>query len=268
MLAPRAALEQGTSPISHTRSRATMSGYHGRDLEAMDFAENYHRWILADFRSYLGAQVVEVGAGTGAFSELLLAESGLRRLVAIEPDRGMHERLAERLHADPRVVHHRAFLSEVAGEYTSAADAVCYVNVLEHIADDAGELAVARETLRPGGHLCVFVPALPWLYSEFDASIGHCRRYTRRELVGKVRDAGFEIVRARYFDVAGILPWLIVFRLMRRTLVAGQVSAYDRFVVPVMRRLEGVLAPPVGKNLLLVGRKPSEGTSDHRDDAR
>jgi hypothetical protein len=27
--------------------------YVGKDLEAMDFAENYHRWILDVFRPYL-----------------------------------------------------------------------------------------------------------------------------------------------------------------------------------------------------------------------
>jgi precorrin-6B methylase 2 len=46
--------------------------YVGRDLEAMSFAENYHRWILESLKPQLGTRLVEVGAGSGSFSDLLL----------------------------------------------------------------------------------------------------------------------------------------------------------------------------------------------------
>jgi 16S rRNA A1518/A1519 N6-dimethyltransferase RsmA/KsgA/DIM1 with predicted DNA glycosylase/AP lyase activity len=69
--------------------------YVGKDLEAMSFAENYHRWILQIFQPYLGERLVEVGAGDGAMSELLL-EHELESLVLVEPDKGMFETLATR----------------------------------------------------------------------------------------------------------------------------------------------------------------------------
>ena len=43
--------------------------YFGRELEAMAFAVNYHKWIIDESRSYLGGSVAEVGAGTGNFSK-------------------------------------------------------------------------------------------------------------------------------------------------------------------------------------------------------
>jgi phospholipid N-methyltransferase len=58
--------------------------YVGKDLEAMDFAVNYHRWILALMKPFLGMHLVEVGAGTGAFSELLL-ETSPETLSLVEP---------------------------------------------------------------------------------------------------------------------------------------------------------------------------------------
>jgi hypothetical protein len=33
------------------------------------------------------------------------------------------------------------------------------------------------------------------------------------------------------------------------------VSLYDRMVVPLMRCIETAIPPPIGKNILLVGRK-------------
>lgn len=233
--------------------------YVGRDLEAMDFAINYHRWIRDEFAPYLGARVAEVGAGTGAFSELLLEHAGVEQLVAVEPSERMHATLVERVGSDPRVTVHRALFRGVSEEYAGELDTLVYVNVLEHVEDDRGELTLAFESLAPGGHICIFVPAVNWLYSRFDAELGHHRRYKKKELVEKATAAGFETRRARYFDSAGIVPWLVAFRFLRRELRAGQVRTYDKYVVPLMRRVEGVVAPPLGKNLLVVGRKPAIG---------
>src|SRR4051794_28858274 len=47
--------------------------YPGKDLEAMSFAVNYHHWLLDEFRPFVGRNIVEVGAGKGSFSEMLLA---------------------------------------------------------------------------------------------------------------------------------------------------------------------------------------------------
>lgn len=235
--------------------------YEGRDLEAMCFARNYHRWIVSEFRPYLGDTVAEVGAGSGNVSAMLLAEP-VRRLVAVEPSDQMYPRLAARLAAEPRAQVEQAYFSSLRHRYLQAFDTVVYVNVLEHVADDAGELRAVWDTLRPGGHLCVFVPALSWLYSDFDASIGHHRRYHREPLRCLLRDAGFQVVRLRYFDSLGILPWLVVFRLMRRRLGGGDVAAYDRWAVPLLRAVESRVPVPLGKNLLAVARRPDGAGND------
>lgn len=242
----------GDAPLDGV-DQAAAGEYVGRDLEAMDFAERYHRWILSEFSPFLSGDVAEVGAGSGAFSEMLLELPELRRLTAVEPSARMYSILARRIGSNPRAELHRAFFGDVAP--AGALDAVLYVNVLEHVPDDAAELATAHAALRPGGHLCVFVPALRWLYSPFDAAIGHHRRYHRADLLRTVEDAGFSVLRCSYFDAAGILPWLVAFRLLHRTLASGQVRLYDRLVVPVARRVERIVSPPIGKNLLLVAAK-------------
>ncbi len=57
-------------------------------------------------------------------------------------------------------------------------DIIYYIDVLEHIEDDAAELRAASRLLARGGRLVVLAPAFPCLYSRFDRSIGHFRRYT------------------------------------------------------------------------------------------
>ena len=134
-------------------------------------------------------------------------------------------------------------------------DAIVYINVLEHIQDDRTELANAREMLNPQGHLLLFVPALTWLYSDFDKHIGHFRRYTKPHLRGLVQDVGFTLVKAQYFDLAGIIPWYINFVWLRNSLGSSSVSLYDKLVVPTMKLIERVIPPPIGKNVLLIGKK-------------
>ncbi|MCB1866418.1 MAG: class I SAM-dependent methyltransferase [Chromatiales bacterium] len=229
--------------------------YFGRDLEAMSFAVNYHHWIMDRFRPYVGRHLLEIGAGTGNFSEFLL-QSQPQSLTALEPSSNMFPLLHDRLASHPGAVAINDFFGARHSDLPTTPDTVFYVNVLEHIEDDAAELAYVHESLRTGGHLCIFVPALPWLYGTADAAVGHFRRYRRGELLNRVQDAGFEVLHCRYFDIAGVLPWWLLFRVLRREAVsAGQVDLYDRWIVPVMRRIEGWIPPPIGKNLILVARK-------------
>src|SRR4029079_14886838 len=68
-------------------------------------------------------------------------------------------------------------------------DLILLLDVLEHIADDVAALAAARRALRPGGHLLVTVPALPWLWSRHDEANHHHRRYLPRGLRRSLRQA-------------------------------------------------------------------------------
>jgi SAM-dependent methyltransferase len=232
--------------------------YPGRDLEAMNFADNYHRWILNEFKPYVGKRVVEVGAGSGGFSEMLL-ELKPEVLGVIEPSDEMYPLLSKRLAGSPGIVRsYQGFFSQVADKVKAEVkpDTLVYVNVFEHIEDDAAELELINNSLTPGGSVLIFVPALPALYGPFDAKIGHFRRYTKRELVAKVRAAGFEVVFCRYFDIVGILPWWLKFRILGSDQIEPEaVKLYEVVVVPLMRLVESLIKPPIGKNLLIVARK-------------
>ncbi|MDQ3748778.1 MAG: class I SAM-dependent methyltransferase [Acidobacteriota bacterium] len=233
--------------------------YVGKDLEAMDFAVNYHRWILALMKPFLGKHLVEVGAGTGAFSELLL-ETAPKTLSLVEPS-AMFETLQTNLAKRDSATKIRYFpniFAEVAAqiETEQSPDSIIYINVLEHIEDDRLELEIIHRTLREKGRVFVFVPALPALFSEFDKQIGHFRRYRKTELAEKFHAAGFRILLSRYFDAAGIFPWLVKYRLLKSlTMESGAVHFYDKFVVPVAKPVESFLPLPLGKNLLFVAEK-------------
>jgi SAM-dependent methyltransferase len=232
--------------------------YIGKDLEAMSFAPNYHGWILDEFRPYFGQHFVEVGAGTGSFSQLLLRERP-RTLFLVEPSEMFHN-LVTNLSAirnEVNVAFHNRIFSDVPPEaFSEQPDSIFYVNVLEHIDDDRRELKLIFDTLADGGRCFVFVPALMSLYGDFDRKIGHFRRYRKREVEEKFTEAGFRIVHSKYFDIAGILPWYVKYRVFGSdSLDRESVLAYDRLAVPFLRRIELAIRVPIGKNILVVGEK-------------
>jgi 2-polyprenyl-3-methyl-5-hydroxy-6-metoxy-1,4-benzoquinol methylase len=233
--------------------------YVGKDLEAMDFAVNYHKWILDEFRPFLGKRVVEVGAGTGSFSELLLQEN-IDSLSLVEPSEmfGSLTAKVSQIKNQTKVDFYQSIFSEVASEIfdKQKPDSIIYVNVLEHIEDDASELEFIYKTLGKGGRCFIFVPALMSLYGEFDRKIGHFRRYTKREVKEKCQAAGFKVLKSKYFDFAGMLPWFVKYKLLKSdSLDSGAVAMYDKMAIPFVRQMEKFVNVPLGKNVLMVAEK-------------
>jgi SAM-dependent methyltransferase len=240
--------------------RAFTDGHFGaaQDLERLGTARYFFGWVLDEFDPFLKGRVLEVGAGLGTITRKLVDRYPDVSVVALEPAENVFPDLESFAALEPRVTAHRQTLADYHIGPIEHFDAVVYINVLEHIDDDAAELRLAAGVLRPGGVLLVFGPALGWMYSELDYKAGHYRRYSLRRLGKLVTDAGLEIVSARYFDVLGVPPYLLVYKLLRHDDITGSTLwGYDRIVVPLSRWLQRALQhPPLGKNVILIARKP------------
>lgn len=225
------------------------------DLEALSVLVNYRHWVIDAFTPYLGGHVVEYGAGIGSNGEKLLRH--VDRLSLVEPMDRLFLKLAERFLGAPNVHLEHALLEDsVRRTRSDMFDGVVMINVLEHVADDQLALREFYRILRPNGHICIFVPALQFLFSDYDQLVGHYRRYDLTELTKSVSAAGFKIRRANYFDLIGIAPWFITMRLLRRKRInSGMADIYDKCVVPFGRFLESIVPPPIGKNIILVACK-------------
>jgi SAM-dependent methyltransferase len=243
------------------RGQDAVSGsWFGADaeLEQLASAERFFGWIADEIAPHLGRRVLEVGAGIGTVSTALLARRPDCEVTALEPATRLFEALVARTAGEPRLTAQQQTTADLlAAAPSSRFDSVVYVNVLEHILDDAGELSTARELLAPGGTLAAFVPALPRLYGSLDYKSGHHRRYRRDELAAVITGAGFELVDIRYLDVLGVAPYYAMYRLLDvRSLGAVSSTGYDRVVVPASRAVQRLVPhPPAGKNLLAIARR-------------
>jgi SAM-dependent methyltransferase len=190
--------------------------------------------------------IVEFGAGTGALAEVMELEHGLKP-VCVEIDPKLIEILKSKgfqTYTDIKLL-------------PGLADFIYTSNVLEHIKDDVDALVQIKSKMLPGALLAIYVPALPILYSEMDAKVGHYRRYTKKELKQKVKDAGLNIDNCSYNDFLGV-PAMLSLKLFgfkgksgigsKRSLVV-----YDRVIYPVSKFLDYFFMKKlIGKNLLLI----------------
>lgn len=240
-------------PLSaHTQDAAFT--YSGEELDALAGARNYYRWIVRRFSPYLGRRVVEVGAGIGTFAEHLLEAAPGTELTLVEPAANNYPHLQARFADHPHVRTQKGYLED-AGE-AGSADSIVAVNVMEHVRDDDAFIRAAHRLLAPGGHLLLFVPAVPAIYGSLDKAFEHFRRYTKPVLAGRLRGAGLEPLRVQYTNLPGVAAWWLSGKVLRKqTVSARDARIYDRWVIPWVQALERVWTPPVGQSLIAIARK-------------
>jgi hypothetical protein len=199
--------------------------------------------------------VLEVGAGLGATTRLLCT-GRQRRWLCLEPDPQLADGLADEIRAgtlpdccEPRT----GTLADLGPE--ELFDALVYIDVLEHIADDAAEVAAAADHLRAGGKLIVLSPAHQWLFTPFDRAIGHYRRYSKRSLRAAAPSA-LACRKLVYLDSVGLLASLGNRLFLRSDMPsARQLWVWDRLMVPVSRVVDPLFGGAVGKSVLGIWQK-------------
>lgn len=241
------------------------AAYHYEGDELTLFAEA-HRWKaywMAHLRPYLRGHLLEVGAGLGV-NTVAFAREALTAVTCLEPDPDLAAQLRERvaeaaLPLPPTVTEGD---TRDLAPAPAAYDTIAYIDVLEHIADDAGELRRATRLLRPGGHLIVLSPAHQVLYSPFDAAIGHVRRYERASLAAAAPPT-LPRVALDYLDACGLLASLANKVLLRQAMpTPQQIRFWDRVLVPASERLDPLLGYRLGKTIVGVWRKPASTDLD------
>jgi SAM-dependent methyltransferase len=226
---------------------ATLTGftYVGSELALFDKARQWKEYWRGQIDGYVRGDVLEVGAGIGSNTRLL-AELDYRSWTCLEPD----AQLAAEIEF-PDGGKHRGMVGTINELGSSERfDTILYIDVLEHIEDDRAEMSRAGERLKPGGALIVLSPAHQYLYTPFDAAIGHFRRYTRSSLCAAIPN-GLRARRVVYLDSAGMLASAANRLLLHSAMPSErQILTWNRCLIPVSRVLDPILGWGVGKTVL------------------
>lgn len=156
-------------------------------------------------------RVLDIGAGSGYFSQYLLRNSAAESACCVDPNYAVER--------DERSNGKELLFRKSSGSVD--ADLVLLMDVLEHVADDHALLAEYVAKAPSGSLFFISVPAFAMLWSGHDVFLGHYRRYTLTQLETVVKKSGLQILQGNYYFLA-VFPAAASLRLLQRLVGNGQ----------------------------------------------
>jgi 2-polyprenyl-3-methyl-5-hydroxy-6-metoxy-1,4-benzoquinol methylase len=230
--------------------------YIGQELALFKEAVNWKDYAFSQFATFIKGDVLEVGAGIGTNTLVFANRKDIQfdSWTATEIDADQVQILRDVQAQGGLTAKHQVkqmYVSDATQQY----DTLIYIDVLEHIENDKAELEQALRTLAPGGHLIVLCPAHNWLFSPFDAAIGHYRRYNKQMYLD-ILPKGFQVQRLRYLDSVGILASAANKLFLKKPYpTLANIKFWDNNIVPISKVTDTLLGYSLGKSVLLVAQK-------------
>ncbi len=240
--------------IRHGMSSHVYKDHGQQILHTMSLAGRFNHWMTDTIQPFVGARVLEFGAGMGNLTRILCPTRNL--YVASDINNEHLARLSNRLGHYPHLEVHTGNLArpDQFELYRDRVDTTVCLNVLEHIEDDLNGLATMRQVLAPGGRAIVLVPEGKNIYGSLDRVLGHYRRYSAQELTDKMRHSGFEVEKMLLFNRISRPGWFVTARILKKeTISPTQLKVFDRLVW-MWRRIDRFL-PWAPTSLIAVGTK-------------
>ena len=163
-------------------------------------------WISHFHPLQRGNLLVDCGAGTGIFADEMRKVCDV---LALDDFEESLELLRKRLGEN----NVRKGSCTALPLPDASVDVLTALDVIEHVADDRAALREFLRVLRPGGIAVITVPALMALWSDWDVTLRHFRRYTRSSLL-EIIPPEFQVLHTNYINVA-VLPLVFAVRKWR-----------------------------------------------------
>ena len=141
-------------------------------------------------------------------------------------------------------------------------------DVLEHIERPEELLTEIYRVLKPDGIFLLTVPAHQWLYSDFDKSIGHFRRYSRRTLQDTLKQSGFKKNQLKFMFSLFVAPAFLLRRVpsllgrnrnsqstIESVKLQNQLLNLLKPFLYVLLAIERILNLPFGLSLIAISKK-------------
>jgi methyltransferase family protein len=228
--------------------------YVGSELELFAAATNWKAYLAAILRRFVAGRVLEVGAGIGSNTTCL--HSGLVcEWTCLEPDANLASQIEDRVGTGQLPANCRVITGTIASIDAAARfDTILYLDVLEHVSEDAAELVRACRCLATRGNLVVLAPAHQFLFTAFDAAVGHHRRYNRAGLRA-LTPPGCQLTACFMLDCTGFFASLANKLLLSAALPSErQIAVWDKLLVPISRILDRGIGYSFGKTIVAVWR--------------
>jgi len=145
-------------------------------------------------------------------------------------------------------------------------DIAASLDIFEHLENDWEAIKECYRVLKPNGILLITVPAHPFLWNEHDEYLEHVRRYKTREMLGKLRNANFTVMKHTHFVTLGV-PGIMVRNFLKKIFPSRReknvyneepssiANAFFLFWLRLEKRFIRYGRIPLGSSLLVIAKK-------------
>ena len=221
--------------------------YEGHELEHFDNANNFRKYQLQLIFKYLNNNLAEVGPGRGGFVKHY--KKFVKKIYLIEADRNLYKYLKKNI-KDKKIKFKNSRIFKVNKKF----ETIIYFDVIEHIENDLKEIKEAKKKLKKKGYLIINVPAHQYFYNNFDKSVGHVKRYNKKDFRDIEKKTGLKIDKLIYYDSIGFFLLILnkVFDLSSKNL--NHKINFWNSMIPISKIIDFLTFNTLGKSLLCVFR--------------
>ena len=166
------------------------------------------KYLVSSLSVHQNSPIIDVGCGVG--SNINLLQSLGLRVIGIDSE--MYSLQLAKSHVSiPTLLN--ASITNLPIRSNSIGIIVA-MDILEHIEDDTIGIHEIHRALKQEGKVIFTVPAFQFLWGIQDVAGKHIRRYSKRDLIRKIEEKGFRILRSSYFNFFLFFPILLGRRLI------------------------------------------------------
>lgn len=231
--------------------------YIGNELYQFKNAINWKKYWFSFISDFAEGKILYVGSGIGSNANLFFFNKDVE-LTLLEPDSDLMNYCSKNLKISQ--IRNLRFINGTIFDLddNEQFDLILYLDVLEHIEKDQEEIFAAIKHLKSGAKIIILAPAYNFLYSKFDSSVGHYRRYNRKSIRDLYKTSLVDMVESKiiFLDCLGIIASLLNKYILRQTYPNKvQIVFWDRILIRISKFLDFCSFYKIGKSLLAIYTK-------------
>lgn len=235
-----------------------LSEYEGhKNLETAVMRKNFTRWVFEEMSQSLKGNILEIGSGLGTYSTLIV-NNFPNSLITLSDISSSYIANLEQQFTKKNILVAKLDLNN-KNDFEKIGynkfDSIMAINILEHVKNDEFALQELYKMLKKNGTLVILVPSHKLLYNIIDESIGHWRRYSKKELEKKIKKNNFKIEKLYFFNILGIIGWFLNGSVLKKKEINRDASTmFDKFV-PGLKIIEKILGKKFGLSIICYCKK-------------
>ena len=225
--------------------------YEGWELQSFDRATNFRTYQIEKIKKFIrNKKILDVGSGNGGLIKYYQKET--KNISIFEPSKNLNLIIKKKFNKN------KIMIFDKKKQITQKYDVILYMDVIEHIKNYENEIHTILKKINKNGFIIINVPAFNFLYTDFDKSVGHFKRFSKKDFYYLSEKFELEIKKLEYYDSIGFFliflsKFIFSFYLKNKN-VSKNVRIWN-YLIPLSKLIDKILFNRVGKSLICILEK-------------